>query len=169
MLSRSTPSKKRIAIAGANRITGTAGWTREHASSHLDSNIGGEAFRTSVRFMPSCCALKAGPLADAAASSGGASFWVYFGKPNRRAGRARSPCSSPERALALVDREAPLVERLADDHAAEVHLPQRRETAQVVERSDPARVQEAAAHDARDPADLLEVGASSVPSRSTFV
>ena len=51
-----------------------------------------------------------------------------------------------ERGLALVDREAPLVERLADDHAGQVDLPQLGEPAQVVERADPARVQEPPAH-----------------------
>ena len=42
----------------------------------------------------------------------------------------------PERALALGDVKRPLVERLADDHAAEVDLAQRRERAQVLERAD---------------------------------
>ena len=31
--------------------TGTAGWTRVKRSSHGDSNIGGEAFKSSVRRM----------------------------------------------------------------------------------------------------------------------
>src|SRR5258706_15532129 len=65
--------------------------------------------------------------------------------------------------LALLPREAPLVERLADDDAAEVHLSQRVERHEVLELPDPAGVQEAPAHDARDPAHLVEIGALEHP------
>src|SRR4051794_8407527 len=61
----------------------------------------------------------------------------------RNGGKAALPASAQvERRLALGDREAPLVERLADDHAREVDLAQRGEAAQVLERADPARVDE---------------------------
>src|SRR3954467_5510756 len=58
----------------------------------------------------------------------------FFGKPNRRAGRAENAWSALQRPLALLDREAPLVERLADDDAAQVHLPQGRQPAEVLDR-----------------------------------
>src|SRR5215210_2229744 len=63
-----------------------------------------------------------------------------------------------QRRLALGDREAALVEGLADDHAGEVDLAQAGERAEVVEVADPARVQEAPAHGLRDVADVVEVG-----------
>src|SRR3954464_11861877 len=61
--------------------------------------------------------------------------------------------------LRLLDREAPLVERLAGDHAREVHEPHLLEGAQVVERGDPAAVDEAAADGLGDRAHLVEVWA----------
>src|SRR5512132_619480 len=64
-----------------------------------------------------------------------------------------------ERGLALGDREAALVERLADDHAGEVDLAQRRERAEVLDVADPAGVEEAAAHGLGDLADVVEVRA----------
>src|SRR4051794_33199928 len=60
--------------------------------------------------------------------------------------------------LRLVDREAILVERLARDDAGEVHQAQLLEGAQVVERPDAARVEEAAADDVAHPPHLVEVG-----------
>src|SRR4051794_3951468 len=61
------------------------------------------------------------------------------------------------------DREAPLVERLAGDHACEVHEPQLLEPLQVLERPDPARVEEAATDHAGHALDLLEVGSVEHP------
>src|SRR5215208_7014691 len=43
------PTTKRAVIAGTKMTTGTIGCTRESRSSRSDSNIRGEAFRTSVR------------------------------------------------------------------------------------------------------------------------
>ncbi len=48
-------------IPGTKMITGTIGCTRERASSVRDSNIGGEARRTSVRVVP------ASPMSSASA------------------------------------------------------------------------------------------------------
>src|SRR4051794_13636368 len=56
-----------------------------------------------------------------------------------------------------------LVERLADDYAAEVDLAQRGERLEVFELADAAGVQPAAADDASDALDLVEVGALEHP------
>src|SRR3954470_8925757 len=61
--------------------------------------------------------------------------------------------------LRLLDREAALVQRLAGDHAREVHEPHLLERAQVVERGDAAAVDEAAPDGLRDRAHLVEVRA----------
>src|SRR3954471_9892288 len=61
--------------------------------------------------------------------------------------------------LRLLDREAPLVQRLARDHARRVHEPHLLQRAQVVERSDAAAVDEAPADGVRHRAHLVEVGA----------
>src|SRR3954451_21193334 len=79
-------------------------------------------------------------------------------------GMTRWKCTSGvERGLALGDREAAFVERLARDHAAQVDLTQAREAPQVVRRPDPARVQEAATDGLGDVADLVEVGSLEQP------
>src|SRR5689334_22712985 len=67
------------------------------------------------------------------------------------------PGSAVQGRLALGDRELALVQRLADDHAAQVHLPQRGQVDEVLELADAARVDEAAAHDPGDALDLIEV------------
>src|SRR4051794_21854629 len=83
-----------------------------------------------------------------------------------RHGMTRLRCTrlvSVERRLALGDREALLVERLADDDRDEVDLPQPCERGKILAPADPARVHEAPAHDARDASHLVEVGAFEHP------
>src|SRR3954468_14761231 len=65
----------------------------------------------------------------------------------------------PQQLLRLADREAPLVQPLAGDHARRVHEPQLLQRAEVVERRDAAAVDEAAADRLRHRAHLVEVGA----------
>src|SRR4051794_30742467 len=60
--------------------------------------------------------------------------------------------------LCLLDREAALIQRLAGDHAREVHEPHLLESAQVVERRDPTAVDEAPADHTCHLAHLVEVG-----------
>src|SRR3954468_2567910 len=73
--------------------------------------------------------------------------------------RLRSNATLPQRLDRLADREAALVQRLAGDHAGEIQQPQVAQPAQVVERGDPARVQEAAADHLGHPPHLVEVRA----------
>src|SRR3954452_1830957 len=63
----------------------------------------------------------------------------------------------------LGDGEAALVERLAGDHARQVHEAQLLERLQVLERADPARVEKAAADHLAHVPDLVEVGAVEHP------
>src|SRR3954464_14989798 len=77
--------------------------------------------------------------------------------------RLSSTAALPQELLRLLDREATLVERLPGDHAREVHETQLLQCAQVVERRDPARVDEAAADHLGDRAHLLEVRAVQHP------
>src|SRR5687768_13531243 len=65
--------------------------------------------------------------------------------------------SSNEELLDLPDREALLVQRLARHDAGQVQQPQRAQAAEVVERADPAGVEEAAADQPGDALDLVEV------------
>src|SRR4051812_13926730 len=65
--------------------------------------------------------------------------------------------------VGVLDREALLVQRLARDHAREVHEPQLLERAQVFERRDAAGVEEAPADDLADAPDLVQVGAVEHP------
>src|SRR6188508_2733270 len=65
---------------------------------------------------------------------------------------------SAERRLRLGDRETPLVERLADDHAFQVLQPQLGKNSQVVDRSDAARVDHLRLSRRGDLAERVEVG-----------
>src|SRR5687768_6233431 len=71
--------------------------------------------------------------------------------------------SSIEQLVALADREAALVQRLARHHPGEVQKPQRAKPAEVLERADAARVEEASPDDPCDPFDLVEVGSLEHP------
>src|SRR3954469_24829720 len=75
--------------------------------------------------------------------------------------RLRGPFTSTlrQQLLRLLDREAPLVQRLAGDHARQVHEPHLLQRTQIVERGDPAAVYEAAPDGLRDRARLVEVRA----------
>src|SRR5438270_11651056 len=64
-----------------------------------------------------------------------------------------------EQRLRLRDAEAPLVERLAGDHARKVHEAQVAQGGEVLGRRNPARVEEAAAEHVRHVAHLVEVRA----------
>src|SRR5436190_16110262 len=72
--------------------------------------------------------------------------------------RLSSTGSLLEYVLRLADREAPLVERLARHDAGEIHQAQLPQRAQVVERADAARVEEAPADRLAHVAHLVEVG-----------
>src|SRR5919202_6547289 len=72
-------------------------------------------------------------------------------------------CALAEDVLRLLHGEAVLVQRLAGDHAGQVHEAQALQRPEVVERRDPARVEEAPADDLRDPPDLLEIRALEHP------
>src|SRR3954447_13990315 len=72
--------------------------------------------------------------------------------------RLRSNATLLQRLDGLADREPALVERLARDHAGEVHEPQLLQRTQVVERRDPAGIEEAPADHLPHPPDLVEVG-----------
>src|SRR4051812_11311431 len=61
--------------------------------------------------------------------------------------------------LRILDCEPLFVKSLAGDHTRQVHEPQLLQGAQIVERRDPARVDEAPADRLRDRAHLVEVGA----------
>src|SRR5947209_12946 len=65
--------------------------------------------------------------------------------------------------LRLVYGEPALVERLAGDHAREVHEPQLAQGAQVVERRDAARVEEPAPDHSRHLPHLVEIGPAQHP------
>src|SRR3954453_18579575 len=66
----------------------------------------------------------------------------------------------PQGLVRLFDGEETLVQGLAGDHAGEVQQPQLPERAQVVERGDPAGIEEAPAHDLADALYLGQVGAA---------
>src|SRR5437764_3646016 len=68
-----------------------------------------------------------------------------------------------EDVLRLGDREALLVQRLARHHPREVHQTHLLQRAQVVERADAARVEEAPPDGLSDPAHLVDVGAVQHP------
>src|SRR3954451_7845824 len=70
--------------------------------------------------------------------------------------RGRPLAAHVEHLVRVVDREPALVDRLARDDARQVRQTQVAQRAQVVERCDPARVDPAAADDARYPLDLVE-------------
>src|SRR5215208_7233327 len=66
--------------------------------------------------------------------------------------------SSIEQLVHFGDREAVLVQRLPRDDSREVHEPQRAQAAEVLERPDPAGIEEPAADDLADSVHLGEVG-----------
>src|SRR3954452_943697 len=72
--------------------------------------------------------------------------------------RGRPLAAHVEHLVRLVDREAAFVDGLARDDARQVRQAQIAQRSQVVEGRDPAGVDPAAADDARDPPDLVQVG-----------
>src|SRR4051812_11775051 len=77
--------------------------------------------------------------------------------------RLSSMAALPQELVGLFDGEPALVQRLAGDHARQVHQPQLLQRAQIVERRDAARVEEAAADHARHLAYLVEVRSGQHP------
>src|SRR3954452_4507626 len=77
--------------------------------------------------------------------------------------RLSSTGSLAQDVLRLLDREAVLVQGLSGDDSRQVHQAQLLQCPQVVERSDPARVEEAAADHLAHVPHLVEVGAVEHP------
>src|SRR5687767_2403362 len=85
-------------------------------------------------------------------------FVPFTTRPLSTSRHGMTRLSSIEQLVHFADREALLVQRLARYDPGEVDEAQRAQSSEVVERSDPARVEEAAADDRADALDLLEVG-----------
>src|ERR671916_3019100 len=65
--------------------------------------------------------------------------------------------ASLDGALAVAHREPSLIEGLAGDHPGQVDEPQRPQCLEVADGTDPARVEEAAAHGVGHAPDLVEI------------
>src|SRR5829696_2846192 len=80
-------------------------------------------------------------------------------------GRARSTRQPPlvQQGLGLADLKPPFVESLARDHADEVGRPQPRQRAQVIQGTDPSRIDDVAREGGAHAAHLAEVGALQHP------
>src|SRR5215213_4346534 len=124
------------------------------ASYRTASSTGSPASRMLMKLVP----LTTRPLST---SRQGMTRFSSMLLTNLRGGR--SLAADVEDVVRVGDREAALVDRLAGDHAGQVHQPQVAQRAQVVGRGDPARVDPAAADRVADPAHLVQVGAVQHP------
>src|SRR5215213_4951266 len=118
------------------------------ASYFVASSTGSPASRMSTKLVP----LTTRPLST---SRQGMTRCRSKLLPRLRGGRALA--ADVQDLVRLGDREAALVDRLARDHAGQVHQPQVAQRAQVVGRRDPAGVDPAAADAVADPPDLVQV------------